>query len=336
MLLTIKGKTFNFIGDPHMGKKFSDVPLHRRGERERMQLDELRLQLNTPCDFNINVGDLFDTWDVDNAVLMDVYEAYKEAVANNPDTIFITISGNHDISRNGDTIHSFDVLKEMLRTFQPQVKIHTETFAYMTDEVKLLFCPYSAFKTSNEEVSPYITAALAEEYMFDLVVGHWDVGTIAGPDNLVPKDELFKVTDIIVTGHEHTAAEFKFGDKRLYKTGSMQPYSHGEDPNGEFYVTVTLEQLNASLAADVGCYHNKAVRLVLSPEENPPGDIDCLQFAVKRIDTSIAEIYKANLDEDFSFNKIFAETFAENGLDEVVTDKYFQLYKQEASNVEYT
>mgnify|MGYP001570440649 CR=1 FL=1 len=343
MLLQVNGATVEFIGDPHMGKKFNDVPLHRRGEREKLQLAELVRLLNTGTHFNINVGDLFDTFDVEIDVLMAVFNAYRDAVKNNPLTQYYIISGNHDISRNAATIHSFDVLKEMLRVFEPRIRVFTETTSVEVkaptnqpdvydDDYKyhFLFCPYSAFKTSTQEVTPFC----AEGFHYDLVVGHWDVGTIAGPDNLVPKEELFKVTDLIVTGHEHTAQEFKYGDKRIIKTGSMQPYSHSEDAEGIFYVTHTLEQVKLAMAANPDAYANKCLRLVLAPDEESPGAINCLQFAVKRIDTSIAEIYEANLDGDFSFSGIFYETFKENGLSTEVTDKYFDKYKQEAAHAE--
>ena len=351
MLRNINGTIFNFIGDPHMGKRFPDVPLHRRGEREAMQLQKLKDELNVACSFNIMVGDLFDTFDVDNDVLMDVYMAIRDAAKANPLTKFYWMSGNHDISRNADVIHSFDVLKEMLRTLAPQVLVVTETTHIVAkapsnmpdvhdDDYKfdILLCPYSSFKTSVEEVEPY------QDKQFDLVVGHWDCTPIGGTHNLIPGAQLVKMTEVVVTGHEHTQEEFYLdatGNKTVKptgvvvaKTGSMQPYSHGEDPHGEFYVTRTLEQVTEALALDANVFHNKCVRLVLSGNEQPPLDFDCLQFAIKRVDTSIEELYEENLDDNFSFKGIFDETFKENGLDEATTTKYWDKYKQEANNAE--
>lgn len=343
MLRRINGEDFNFIGDPHMGKRFPDVPLHRRGDREKMQLAKFKDELNTKCDFNIMVGDLFDVFNVSNEVLMDVYYAIKEAAEANPYTYFFWISGNHDISRDANVIHSFDILREMLRTLEPQVRCFTETTHVRTQAktphpdlydddyyFNLLLCPYSPFKTSAEEVEPFCM----EGYQYDVVVGHWDVGTIAGPHNLIPLEHLFKVTDLVITGHEHTHLEIQHGDKLVIKTGSMQPYSHGEDPDGEFYVTRTLAQVEAALAADPLSFHDKCVRLVLSGDEQPPVGFDCLQFAVKRVDTSLEELYEANLDGDFSFKAIFDETFKENGLSDDTINKYWDKYKQEANNAD--
>lgn len=329
MLRQIQDKLVNFIGDPHMGKKFPDVPLHRRGDREKSQLAKFKQELAVVCHFNIMVGDLFDIFDVPNEVLLDVYHAIKEAAEANPQTTYFMLEGNHDISRQANVIHSFDILTEMCRTL-PNVIFVKETRSFLIDDFAMLLCPYSAFKTSLQEVTPFCV----EGYAYDLVVGHWDVMPLAGPHNLIPLEELFKVTDLVVTGHEHTFTLIPHGDKLVIKTGSMQPYSHGEDPNGEIYVTHTLEQIQTALQSDPHFYHDKCLRVVLGADEQPPMDIDCLQFAVKRVEGDIAEIYEANLDGEFSFKGIFEATFKEHGLDEATTQKYYDQYKQESNNAD--
>ena len=82
--LTLKNKRINFIGDPHLGKNFGGVPLHRRGEREESQFKQFSDELNSNHDITIMVGDLFDTFNVSNDVLLRTMNVITEAAYANP------------------------------------------------------------------------------------------------------------------------------------------------------------------------------------------------------------------------------------------------------------
>ena len=52
--------TLQLIGDVHAGKKFeAGVPLHRRGDRERMQIEQFRAELAAVTGPVVQAGDIF-------------------------------------------------------------------------------------------------------------------------------------------------------------------------------------------------------------------------------------------------------------------------------------
>lgn len=336
LVLEIQGKKVGFIGDPHLGKKFGGVPLHRTGEREALQISQFRDELNSDVDIVIMVGDLFDTFIVSNEVLLQAFDAITEARELNPKKIFIFISGNHDISRDSDVLSSFHVLKKMLEGLS-RISVFMETSPIVVDTVKILLAPYSMFDTAEKVLEKYIGQT------FDLIVGHWDTLEIAGPHNLMPYKTLASMTTKVVSGHEHTPY-ILYADKEgnhgkqmgepdviIYGTGSMQPYSHGEDPEQTLYVTRTLEQVLPMLAEDPHAFKDKCVRLVLGPDEVPPADFDCLQFTIKRVTSEQKEELEVTLGE-FSFRDLFFETFQENDVPMEIIELYWEQYKQKAND----
>ncbi len=106
------------IGDPHLGKKFTTgVPLHRRGERERLQYDLFRKELEDGAQSSnivVMMGDLFDKYEVDAADLYDVALIYKDVASTFSGTIFVVLRGNHDVSRYIAKKSSFDLLAIIL------------------------------------------------------------------------------------------------------------------------------------------------------------------------------------------------------------------------------
>jgi DNA repair exonuclease SbcCD nuclease subunit len=330
MLLSLKnGLKVNFIGDPHFGKKFGDVPLHRRGEREAMQIEEFRKELNTESDVCIMVGDLFDVFSVENEVLISVFTEIKKASIKNPDRQFIFMSGNHDESRDEELVSSFTLLEHLLAPFK-NILCFRQIKEYKHPKgSRFLICPYSVYNTAEEEVNQY------SDSTYDLIVGHWDVDPIAGKHNLAPIELMIDMTPIIVTGHTHTPKDQVVKDKdgqesRLIVTGSMIPYSHGEDPNNILYVTKTIEQIAAEMQLDPDCYKNKCLRVVLAPGEEAPVGIDCLQFSIKRVDTSEAKLEVTM--EQFSFKALWEESFTENEVPKEVSDFYWEKYREVATD----
>lgn len=324
--LQLKGKTIGFIGDPHLGKKFSNIQLHRVGEREAHQLLTFREQLNdTECDIIVMVGDLFDTYNVSNAVLLSTYEEIKYAVTTNNLTDYIFLYGNHDISRNDEVLPSIEILRNLVSHIPNIVMVRNKARLLERQGVKLLCCPYSYHLSAKDSVE-----ALGD-IKADIAIGHWDTVIMSGEHNLVPIDSLKHITKLLVTGHEHGTGLQLFDDVTLHKTGSMLPYSHGEDEEGLFYVTRTLEQVLEDLSNDPSIYHDKHLRVILLDGEELPSNVDCLALTSKKA---------ADVEEDegrveaqfgeFSFKDLFFDTMAENEVSEATAQTYWDKYTQEA------
>lgn len=321
--LIINNATVNFIGDPHLGKKFNKVQMHRRGEREEKQMKQFMDELMKKADVTVMVGDLFDTFLVSNELLVETYNIIKYAATHNPDRFFILMSGNHDISRDAEVTSSFHLLRLLLKD-EKNITVAMETMELEHVRVgKFLVCPYSEFNSAAQEVEPYS----GNNYSY--VVGHWDTMPIAGPHNLVPLDALFQMTDIVVTGHIHTPSTTIIDNKTLHQTGSMQPYSHGEDATGEVYVTETIEQVEARLAIDPKHYHDKCLRLVVGKLETIP-EIDCLQLTVKTVDGAAPTAQVVM--EKFSFKELFFESLKETEVPEDIIKKYWEEYQQKGND----
>ena len=247
-----------YIGDVHLGKKFTQgVPLHRRGEREALQWSQfVNYELRMPnVDLTVQVGDLFDAMYVPYSVVWAAATAYLDAPGPQ-----LVLRGNHDASRDLDKISAFQIFAGLVRPHG--VTVVDDVPVRIEDHV---FIPWHPFITAEEMVEEHKEIIQGAT----VAVGHWDV--TGSTTNLVPKKSLEALgIQEIVTGHDHTPR--KIGN--ITVVGSMQPYSHGEDPNGRMYITCTL----ADLPDDVT---NKCVRLILGPGEEVP-TIDCLQLQVVR------------------------------------------------------
>ena len=71
------------LGDPHLGRKFvTGVPLDRRGDREKMQMEQFEdevIGIPPGRHFHVCMGDLFDKHTVDNKWVDFAYETYRQA-----------------------------------------------------------------------------------------------------------------------------------------------------------------------------------------------------------------------------------------------------------------
>lgn len=267
MKLKIGDHTVELLGDPHAGRKFeTGVPLHRRGEREQLQMMKFRDNLlNTDVDIHINMGDTFDKFIVAPEVVLAVASYYFSAAEKNPNTLYIILQGNHDVSRNKDKASSFDLLSALVYSHPNIWAIDAEPVVYDG----LLLVPFNMFGYGDLE--NYITPDVKA------VFGHFDVVDFGGL-NVVPT-ELFAKHGIshVYTGHDHVARVERRHNVEITVTGSMEPFTHAEDPEGKAYVTLTLAEL---AGRDVT---NMNVRILLADGETLPTDIDCLSLTAKRV-----------------------------------------------------
>lgn len=262
------------LGDPHLGRKFrTGVPLHRVGDRERLQWHQFEKALLSPgAGFHVTMGDLFDKFVVPPEVVLRAAEAYRRAANQNPGTAYIVMMGNHDASRDALKKSSFDVFAALVADI-PNLTVIDEV---CTIE-RMGFVPYCPFTPVVEQVAK-LPNGLGVVFM------HHDFVDFGG-DHVIPTEALAeRDITLVVNGHDHLARTETRHGVTVQMTGSMQPYSHAEDPHGNWYVTVTLDELEG---LDV---YDKNVRVRLREGESLPTDLDCLSLTAIRAEASDVEV----------------------------------------------
>lgn len=292
------GKTVALIGDPHLGRKFeTGVPLHRRGERERNQLANFQEQLVQEVDAVVMVGDLFDHPHVGFKTVLDAYIAIDAAAVATGNDIFL-LAGNHDLPRRLEVVGAFEMLEALLDG-HPQVTIVKRPWAWE----ELAFFPWQWDTCAADQV-----AAIHDNGRVEVAIGHWDLQSFGGDDSHMAPTAALKAKFgdelAIYSGHYHLPGEYEIDGHTVICTGSMEPYSHAEDPDGSLYVTLTLDELEAR-----DDLHDKCVRVLLAEGEELPDDLDCLSLTAKRARKEDGDVPEIELG-DFDWNGILAEKLA--------------------------
>ncbi len=255
------------LGDPHLSRRFeTGVPLHRRGEREGLQLAQFAdAILQTRADLHVTLGDLFDRFIVPPEIVLFAARTYMAAADENGGTTYVVLRGNHDVSRNTDKASSWDLFCALVAS-QPNIRTVDKCPVRMES---LLFVPFDPFGYDNLE--QHLTEPV------DAVFSHFDIVDFGG-SNVIPS-KLFARHGItrVFNGHDHVARVERLDGIEIILTGSMQPFSHAEDKTATFYVTLTLAEL---AGRDV---KNMNVRILLADGETLPTDIDCLSLTAKRV-----------------------------------------------------
>lgn len=313
------------IGDVHLGRRFiNGVPLHRRGERERSIMSQFAWELMNidDVDYVVQVGDIFDKFIVPYEVIMFAYRSIAEAAIKRRAVEYVFLRGNHDAQRDLEKVSAFDILRELCSdlenvTFVTKAPVHADGIA---------FIPWSPIKTAKEMVE-MLWGLYGRKY--DAIFGHWDIQSFGDDDhNLLPSDELAKMTKLVVTGHDHTPQEFWTAEDGLHVIviGSMQPYAHGEESEEEqtlapMYVTMDLKGLEE---ASPEFLKGRCVRVLLQPGEVLPDDIDCLQLTAKRVGQEVEDI---SVDMgDFDMDALFTNAFKD--VDADITTEFKTKFKE--------
>lgn len=276
------------LGDVHLGKRFkTNVPLHRRGDRERMQWAEFEAHLNdvSPGDVHVQVGDLFDEPVVPYGVIYRAARAYADAAARNPLVTYILYPGNHDRSRDVEKVTAFQMFKLILTGMAPSVRIYEEPGVITELEPVFthhIFLPWHPVKTAKElvaDAADQIAKSVAQATEV-IVYGHWDVDRRQeASDNYVPAAELAALgVTKIVTGHDHNKRDEVIAGVQVHVTGSMQPYDHSQDAEGRLYVT----RLLAEVLAEPDSFVDKNLRVMMARDEVLDIPIDCLSLTIVR------------------------------------------------------
>lgn len=305
----IERKPISILGDVHLGKQFvHNVPLHRRGERERQMWSKLADELNpNGTRLHVNMGDLFDKPIVSLGVIKRAAEAYINAAINYPKAMFVILRGNHDASKDLEMVTAFDIFTRIVIPYD-NIVVVDNVFAYEG----MLFFGWDAVRPAAEIVK-------AAPVRGSIAFGHWDVDARSDPFNLIPIAELraLGVTEVY-TGHDHLRRELMIDGMPVHVVGSMLPYAHGEDADGTTYVTLTLDEARERAAE----LRDKCVRIDLQPGETYDLDLDCLQLQVRRVSDD-AESIEVELGE-FNLGNIFDECMADvpAGVLEQVRDEW--------------
>jgi hypothetical protein len=290
------------IGDPHLGKDFRNgTPLHRRGEREAMQLAQFKEEL-TPDDTNmiVCIGDLFDKPFVPLPVIHSAVDIVVSSAKAFPDVHYVFLAGNHDKSRQLGIRGAWELF-ELAVAWVPNITILNEP--EVIDGVA--FYPWEWDRTALEQV-------LSEPA--EAACGHWDLKSFGGDDShICPTVDLVRAHGEhvqIYSGHYHEEGDFTISGITVYCCGSLQPYAHGE---GDMYVTLTAQE-----AIERDDLHDKCVRILLEPGEDLP-EIDCLQLTYKRVDSEHEEVMGIEVGIGaFNLNETLADEFRENEVPEPV------------------
>lgn len=277
------------LGDVHLGKQFKNgVPLDRRGDREAMQWAQFERELNDVdgVDLHIQMGDLFDQAVVPYGVIYRAAQIYKAATKANPQTKYALLRGNHDANRDVEKVTAFMLFTAIVGD---AVTVAADRPVRFGGHVLI---PWHPVTTAREMVAMYDDVIENSSAVY----GHWDVVAIGegALDNLLPAAEL-KALNVgrAFTGHDHNARELEIADLPVTVTGSMQPYSHSEDPEERFYVTRSLDDVLAAPDA----FHDKHLRVRLVANEVIEVPIDCLSLTVVREGAGDDE--EVNIDVEF-------------------------------------
>lgn len=281
-----------YLGDPHLGRKFeTGVPLHRRGERERNQLAKFRDSLmQTRAEVHVCMGDLFDKFIVPPEVVLFAAATYMEAASINGNTMYVVLRGNHDVSRNTDKASSWDLFCALVDS-HPNIWAVDDTPVVMEN---MIFIPYDPF--NYDDLEEHIAEGV------DTAFGHFDIVDFGG-HNVAPTELLARHgIKTLINGHDHLPRELDRHGVRVVVTGSMEPFTHAEDPEGQLYVTLSLEELDG---ADV---RQKNVRVLLREGETLPEDLDCLSLTAKRIAVEEDRVVDTTEFDSLDLDDMLAQT----------------------------
>lgn len=298
------------ITDTHIGKKWAaNVPLHRRGDREKLQRETFANILENCHEDLYHLGDLFDSWNVSNDDLMFVANELLKWSVNNPSCYATIIAGNHDLSRS-NKYSSFEVLDEVVSQTK---NIELLNFPDIVDDE--LFIPFSYQKSYAEMVKPFLGKHYTNVYV------HADL----------PDVEALKQLDAdhIYSGHLHNLRPNKVVGGVEFMT-SMLPLNHyeavGTQWDGTLYQRFDcVDQFYVS-NKDV---HDKCVKIVVHENEIAPNreDIDAMQVIIARAEEDGSKMFEDVELGEFDSRNVFDECMKD--VHEELKEEIWGLYKND-------
>lgn len=312
---------FYTIGDIHLGKKFrsKDIPLDKRGMREKLLLARFRLYVDNAIKQCKNgsykgvviLGDLFDSFCVSYEDLLLAYQILYDFEKN-----FIPcyiLAGNHDVSKDNDRVSAFSLLRKLMHDGGCKYVgfIEKEVKVYSLDNQYYIFVPYVYGKTYEEQLTPYINLNGKKT-----VFGHFEE----------PYTNWLKSNfDEIYTGHIHLPRK----EDNINIVGSIMPFTFAEDPTNQFMRTCSLSEYESDSEKGLSSY--RCYRIKLGPNEELPKNPDCLQMSVyKEGQDNSTEDLSVSF-ETFDLEKLMHEALDELNLFDEIYKIYAEYKMQEAS-----
>ena len=314
------------IGDAHLGRVFkNNVPLNRRGEWEKQQMfcfeKELFKTLPKGVDranyIRVQAGDLFDKPMISNEVLMDTVKLLKHYEECQSEHLYI-ISGNHDDSKNSSDVTSWDLLAKFFEGSENIHFVKTWKAHVFPDGSTILLVGWNI----HESVAQAYLQAQATGLKPAVVVCHLDRISYGNDDNVIPYDFLKQHSvDMVISGHEHKPYFFEEGNMKVIGTGSLLPYSHAEDPDSDYYITIKGFEDVRDYFGSKGeeFFRNKHVRVYIEEEKMEEFlalDLDCLSLQVNKAEAiNMEEAVTEVTVESYDAKTIWGQSVAETGLD---------------------
>lgn len=281
------------IGDPHLGRVFkTGVPSHRLAEREESQYLQFEDLLNPkdPLIKNIVImGDLFDKFIVSPTVVLRTFNILKKAVLTNPNINYSIIPGNHDLSKDTTKKSSYELLCVSLEKIEDisenlTVILHSNSYDIIEVESQRFYLnlvAYNPFNNDNMWNKDIEKDVFNTDPLNNGVIsfGHWDSLSIL-ESGYTPTQELLDKSLVVISGHEHVHRSYVYpydvNKTNVVFTGSMQPYSHAEDPEKLLYLTIDTDNLDKYKPEDL---KDKCVRLYCDHSFKLEKPIDCLSLS---------------------------------------------------------
>lgn len=272
------------IGDVHLGKTFkTGVSSSKLGVRESLIVKDLSDLMFPPADSPIThvviVGDLFDKYIVSPNIVMIAYDLLMKASDKYSHIEYFLIPGNHDFSRDITKKSSYSLLYLMLQGL-PNIHIVYDKFIYheVDEDNALYFDSYDAFHKEREE--SYYNYPFKKDTNI-ISFGHWDsIKNEFG--SYYPHKDIVEYSSTIVSGHIHTPEQFESEGVQYIYTGSLQPYSHAEDPHNQFYITIQYDVLESYFekesTTELEKLSTKNVRISCYPGYVLPFELECLSL----------------------------------------------------------
>lgn len=282
--INFHGLKVKLIGDPHLGRVFKrTVPISKLGLREKQVYRTFEQQLieGNSHDYTIIVGDLFDSFRVSNEALATTFKIITKFLKTSK-TKLIIIPGNHDLSKDKTKISSYSILYSML---EPYFNSNFSMLLNKSNVIDLgtsylyldVYDPF--YKKDDEREKPFLEEL--EDTKPVLSVGHWDDPRF--DHGYLPSDYLLERSEKLYSGHIHSPETFLWKGVEWSYTGSLEPYSHGEDPEGLLYKTYTYEEIELLVKSDTRLeeesIHSKNIRINCYPGYFLPVSLDCMSLS---------------------------------------------------------
>lgn len=238
------------------------------------------------------LGDLFDKAIVNPTVVLMAFNIIITALNNNPNIRYTLIPGNHDLSKDISKKSSYELLYYLLLPYKDITNLNVlfkepmylKVFSDKEEEKihsVLTFDCYFPFQEDRVSFKDIIKESFDPEVSF-ITFGHYDNVDILGNEYL-PLPDFLEYSDLIVSGHYHTPVlssyaldDVKKSSRKVVFAGSMQPYTHAEDPDKYIYITLTPEELED---IDLKTLKNKCVRIYCDNDFALTSTLDCLSLS---------------------------------------------------------